>query len=820
MDNIILITLLFFVSGLGIYAVLFKKLNTTKKKVVVGIITGVTTLALSFTVLAGVFGLDNLLSAIVNPITKSKEVVVTVNEEIDLIETWDGECSLGDANLTPQKIFEGGSGTKADPYQVKTAEQLSCFAKSVNNGTTYEGKYIKQIKNIKLNDNLNDNIIAGNIDGLHVWIPGGYYYRDTNANQNVMRTFAGTYDGDNHIISGLYITNDSAIGYKGLFGHSTNATFKNMILSDVYANTTTYDFGALTGYSYINLTIENVTTYGNAYAGYSAGLVVYHEAHNEGTVRVENVTNNINLYADNNGVSGIIHRLSSVPAPTNDEPNIIFRNVTNNGNHTIVGYGQGSAGIVGECGGYNSYLLMENVVNNGDFNFDTGTQHGGLVGELYSKAYIKDSYNTGNSLNMPSTNPRESNGGYVGGLIGRANNPITIDNCYNSGNILGKKTYLNGITLEEASNATPNCYVAGLVGGSSSSVTITNSYNTGDISGLYGYAAGIIGNTYGSSDPSLVENCYNTGDITGLRYTGGLVAYHSGDVNKCYNTGKVTVFGGTAAGGLVGYQAGTVTNSYNTGELYVPALYGNLIGGLCSQCRAIKNSYNRGTVRSTYTAQIAGLATNTNIIENSYNSGDIIFEGEPGGSNTVMLGGLSYNGGYGNDASFKNNYNLGNLNINFERFNPGTVNIAGLNLSFSGVSSVNSVNKGNITVTRDGTINSMANIGGISVSGANNCFNAGKITVPEFSNTKKVGQILTDTSSSSTGNKFNTDPNGFAIGCIGLPYYDSCTVEASNAVGTYTTEDAPDILSIINGDNAYNDELDEDGLPTLKVFND
>ena len=818
LDNIILITLLFFVSGLGIYAVLFKKLKTKKSKIVGATITGVATLSLSFTVLAGVFGLDNLLSAIVNPITKSKELVVTVNEEIDLIETWDGDCDARGV-LTPDKVFEGGSGTESDPYQIKTANQLACFAKSVNNGTTYEGQYIKQIKNIKLNDNLNEQAEAGDLSNAHVWISAGYYYYDQSISQYVYKTFAGTYDGDNHIISGLYITNDSSPVnspcYKGLFGHSTNATFKNMILSDVYANTSTYNFGALSGYTYKNLTVENVTTYGNAYAGYSAGLITYHNSSSEGLVRFENVTNNINLSYDGNYVSGIIHKIEGVPA--SDEPNIIFRNVTNNGDRNVIGYSQGTGGIVGTCGG--GYLLMENVANNGDFNFDTGTQNAGLVGELYSKALIKNSYNTGNSSNMPGNNIRTSDGGYIGGLVGRASSDTIVDNCYNSGNIIAKKTYNNGITIEDAASATPNCYVAGIVAGTDSALKITNSYNTGDISGLYGYAAGIVGTANGYNGETFAENCYNTGDITGLRYTGGLVAYFLGNVNKSYNTGKVTVFGGTRAGGLVGYQAGDVTNSYNTGELFVPALYGNLIGGLCSECRSIKNSYNRGNVISTYTAQIAGLTTNTNIIENSYNSGNIIFEGGTGGSDTVMLGGISYNGGSGSNASFKNLYNLGNLEINFENFNPGTVNIAGMNLSFGGIPTVNSVNKGNITVTRSSSIDSGINVGGISVSGANNCFNAGTITVPESTSRRKVGQILNETNNNSTGNKFNTDPNGFAIGCIGIPGYDHCTSEASLGVGTYTDEEAPDILSIINGDNAFNDELDEDGLPTLRVFN-
>ena len=138
LDNIILITLLFIVSGLGIYAAMFKRLKTDKKKITGGVVTGVITLSAAFIALASVFGIDNLLGAIINPITKNTELTITVNEEIDLIETWDGECSLDVSELTPDNIFQDGSGTESDPYQIKTAEQLNCFSKSVNNDVTYK----------------------------------------------------------------------------------------------------------------------------------------------------------------------------------------------------------------------------------------------------------------------------------------------------------------------------------------------------------------------------------------------------------------------------------------------------------------------------------------------------------------------------------------------------------------------------------------------------------------------------------------------------------------------------------------------------------
>ena len=59
--------------------------------------------------------------------------------------------------------FDGGSGTKADPYKIATAEQLALLAKEVNSGVvgkTHEGEFF---------------ILTADIDlSGHVWTPIGY----------------------------------------------------------------------------------------------------------------------------------------------------------------------------------------------------------------------------------------------------------------------------------------------------------------------------------------------------------------------------------------------------------------------------------------------------------------------------------------------------------------------------------------------------------------------------------------------------------------------------------------------------------------------
>ena len=142
----------------------------------------------------------------------------------------------------------------------------------------------------------------------------------------------------------------------------------------------------------------------------------------------------------------------------------------------------------------------------------------------------------------------------------------------------------------------------------------------------------------------------------------------------------------------------------------------------------------------------------------------------------------------------------------------------------------NCVNAGKVTlvVTEPLLSKHLIQMNGISYYGGNNNFNAGNILIDDsaldtpiredgLSHSIRIGQI-TESYTAREGNKFNTDPNAKAIGCYGI--LSQCTDEASLAVGTYTDEEAPDILSIINGDGAFNDELDEDGLPTLRVFNE
>ena len=174
---------------------------------------------------------------------------------------------------------------------------------------------------------------------------------------------------------------------------------------------------------------------------------------------------------------------------------------------------------------------------------------------------------------------------------------------------------------------------------------------------------------------------------------------------------------------------------------------------------------------------------------------------------------------------FDNNMPTYELNITAEDAILPYGQLAGIS---TGGNDTNAVNTGNITINVQNPFTEAGRfqIAGIQAysSTAKNCFNAGTITISDdilndgLAHEFQVGEIGSSSTSSSSGNKWNTNPNSNALGCVTATGYSACTIEQSQAVGSYVNEEAPDILSIINGDDAF-EIKDGDNLPTLKVFN-
>ena len=127
--------------------------------------------------------------------------------------------------------FAGGSGTKADPYQIETPEQLAKLAADVNSGVwgqTHSGEYFALKADLDLS--------------AHRWIPIG-----NGTNHSSFHSFYGYFDGENHTISGLYVDESAEYYSAGLFGHVTlsNAVeevkLQNLNLTNAYVKTEASD---------------------------------------------------------------------------------------------------------------------------------------------------------------------------------------------------------------------------------------------------------------------------------------------------------------------------------------------------------------------------------------------------------------------------------------------------------------------------------------------------------------------------------------------------------------------------------------------------
>ena len=159
-------------------------------------------------------------------------VPVSARAETDV---WKGTIASG---------FAGGTGMENDPYQINTAEELAYFAKTVNEGQPYNGLYIVLKNDLDLNN--------------QEWTPIG----------NSRNPFKGNFDGDNHTVTGMQISNSSK-DYVGLFGectkHNINSAIKNITVrnSDICGKS---HVGAIVGWAY-EINIENCRSIANKING-------------------------------------------------------------------------------------------------------------------------------------------------------------------------------------------------------------------------------------------------------------------------------------------------------------------------------------------------------------------------------------------------------------------------------------------------------------------------------------------------------------------------------------------------------------------------
>mgnify|MGYP000049445216 CR=1 FL=1 len=268
-----------------------------------------------------------------------------------------------------------GNGTAEIPYEIRNAEDLKLLAEKVNgnetanSGITYENTYFKLTADIDLKN--------------EEWTPIGTMLVEE------LRPFQGTFDGDEHQITNLKISNGGQ--YAGLFGYTEGAVIKS-------CNVT----GEINGYNH------------------TGGIVGY--ANNN--THILNCSFQGNVEGDGEGRGGIVGYMSG-----GGEVSGCFVTGTVTGDREVGGIAGTGVGTIKNC------YALANVTA-------TGVNAGGIAGKAYGVT-IENCYYSG----------EVSAKNYAGGIAGYVSGAKTIRNCVSLAESVSGSDYVNRIVGYVGSNA-------------------------------------------------------------------------------------------------------------------------------------------------------------------------------------------------------------------------------------------------------------------------------------------------------------------------------------------------------------------------------
>ena len=380
-------------------------------------------------------------------------------------------------NYVVYNIFAGGDGSKNDPYQIKTKQQLQYIPLVDDSGVYFE---------------LIDDI---DLQGLN-WTPlpvfegildGGYFYIE-NMHINgwlINSVSSGLFSENNGHIKNLFVSGEIFVGFaenvgmicginSGLINHCSVSYAGYIYSNDMisYYKQTSASIGGIAGRNnaMIRNCINNGDIHGHENTGGITGL-------NSATGAVTDSYNTAYIWSSNANAGGI--------AGLN-----AFGRITRSWNTGETGGYINIGGIAG----YNLYGTITNSYNTSDVfgSRDRLGKESRSKKKLSNRDYVSGSEN-------------------VGGIVGY-NESGTISESYNTGEIFCYGDYVGGI-------AGYNLYGQ-----------ILNVYNIGDVSGNDN-----IGGITGCNKNGTVLNTYNTGEIYGHTCTGGIVAWYIGNPGTIAN---------------------------------------------------------------------------------------------------------------------------------------------------------------------------------------------------------------------------------------------------------------------------------------------
>ena len=261
----------------------------------------------------------------------------------------------------------------AGEYVIENKGDLLGFLSLAKKGETFEGKTIKLGANITLNEPKVEAWAAGKAVPSYTWTPIG----------TESKPFAGTFDGDGHTISGIYIKgNATRIGF---FGETaTGSTISNFRLVDSYIEQTYNDLwshltGAIVAKAkgnisnvYSNATIVSAT---NNVGGITAGVSPAGNENNEMTISNCWFDGSIKVAEERGYVGGIVgvQADSKLTLMNNLFTGSIKADRPDNGNAYIGGIIGGNSQVAG------LETVLNSIVSAGHFDIPNGNNKIGAV---------------------------------------------------------------------------------------------------------------------------------------------------------------------------------------------------------------------------------------------------------------------------------------------------------------------------------------------------------------------------------------------------------------------------------------------------------
>ena len=383
---------------------------------------------------------------------------------------------------TNAKVAESSDEEKsAYVLEISDAAGLAAFRDSVNAGMTYAGLTVKLTADIDLSTQGNWNPIGNRyaLNGDKV-VDTTKVDNDNPEKFKYSKAFKGTFDGQGHTISGLFIdsnaenykapkpaanaANKDTSSYAALFGCIDGATLKNFTVKGTVLGTDVAGVVGITGQteckveqitSYVNLNGKVGTNGEGAVRGKVAGIVNCPK----GKVVVSDCTNRGNLMVDGTDPVG------SIIAYIGDNLSVTIENCNNYGEVSAIG-AQEVGGVVGSDHANTTYKNCNNygkITGNNRVGGIAGTTFGsfegcnndgiitatecagGIVGKISS---VVD--NVGNTLTNCKNSGAVVSNNMAGGLVGYAYNTksviVTFTNCENtSGSIIGTENNVGEI---------------------------------------------------------------------------------------------------------------------------------------------------------------------------------------------------------------------------------------------------------------------------------------------------------------------------------------------------------------------------------------